>query len=394
MKIRLKFVVLYIVVLTVASTLFMVYTLHHITSPLTSNVVEKAVKFQDILCNDLSASLKPFVKAKSRPAYRNTSVTKPVPVTISATGRRIIKIVNTPDYRNIRGVLKSLKNQLFIHKGAEKNRFEENVERKRLLKSFNRSFDIYNKEDFDQLRQLFPSTAQLQYRTESYYGRLDDRIEKQSALYLKTTEPKLILLYYIDYNLNTRALQESQCKVTNCRFTSNRKDIDRADAVIFRYLTSNVRRPPEKPEQLWIISQLESALSVRDISDNIQRINWTATYRSDSVLHTPYAYFKEFNGAERVKSPNTSINYAEGKTKLAAWFVSNCGASNGRTNYVDHLQKFMRVDVYGLCGPLKCGRSNKNCFEMLKSDYKFYLAFENSNCREYITEKFFKNALQ
>lgn len=33
------------------------------------------------------------------------------------------------------------------------------------------------------------------------------------------------------------------------------------------------------------------------------------------------------------------------------------------------------------------------CFEMLNRDYKFYLAFENSNCRSYITEKLYVNGL-
>lgn len=76
-----------------------------------------------------------------------------------------------------------------------------------------------------------------------------------------------------------------------------------------------------------------------------------------------------------------------------AWFVSNCSARNGRLAYARELGKYISVDIYGTCGPLKCPRTDKKCFEVLEKEYKFYLAFENSNCRDYITEKFYVNGL-
>ena len=48
------------------------------------------------------------------------------------------------------------------------------------------------------------------------------------------------------------------------------------------------------------------------------------------------------------------------------------------------LQKYMPIDIYGKCGPLNCTEGNQG-FANLAPAYKFYLAFENSNCFEYIT---------
>jgi glycoprotein 3-alpha-L-fucosyltransferase len=76
-----------------------------------------------------------------------------------------------------------------------------------------------------------------------------------------------------------------------------------------------------------------------------------------------------------------------------AWFVSNCKDSNGRLQYAHELQKHIPVDIYGKCGTKKCPRSD-TCYDKVITDYKFYLAFENANCKDYISEKLFRNALR
>lgn len=53
------------------------------------------------------------------------------------------------------------------------------------------------------------------------------------------------------------------------------------------------------------------------------------------------------------------------------------------------MQYYIDVDIYGKCGNLTCSHEN-DCFDDLAEDYKFYLAFENALCPDYVTEKFFR----
>ena len=64
-----------------------------------------------------------------------------------------------------------------------------------------------------------------------------------------------------------------------------------------------------------------------------------------------------------------------------AQFVSNCNSKSDREGLVQALQTHIKVDVYGACGELKCGREREEeCYQMVDRSYKFYLSLENSVC--------------
>ncbi|XP_063976771.1 glycoprotein 3-alpha-L-fucosyltransferase A isoform X1 [Diachasmimorpha longicaudata] len=176
------------------------------------------------------------------------------------------------------------------------------------------------------------------------------------------------------------------CPVNTCVITRDNPDL--ADLIIFKDYVTHVGR--RLPNQVWMLYFLECPYHTQAVKNAL--VNWTATYRRDSDIVAPYERWQYYDA--RVTQIPQTFNYAANKTKKVAWFVSNCHPRNQRMQYAKELAKHIQVDIYGACGSLRCPRSQaQTCFEMLDADYKFYLAFENSNCRDYITEKFFVNGL-
>ncbi|XP_071485806.1 glycoprotein 3-alpha-L-fucosyltransferase A-like [Diadema antillarum] len=84
-------------------------------------------------------------------------------------------------------------------------------------------------------------------------------------------------------------------------------------------------------------------------------------------------------------------NWVQNKTKTVAWMASNCNIVTwDRKGFVEELKKHIPISMYGSCGNTPCPRDER-CNRKLRK-HKFYLAFENSECRDYITEKLWRNA--
>ena len=208
--------------------------------------------------------------------------------------------------------------------------------------------------------------------------------------------------YGRDWNVpDGRSIFENlKCPRVDCFISDNKNMLMRSDLIVIhvRDLHSRTDVPRMRtPAQLWLFLSLESPFHqfsntsvIKSLNEFNGLFNWTSTYSSESDFPIPYG------SNERLLSTNigqsVQRNYAFGKTRQVVWFVTNCKSKNSREAYAHELSKFIQVDIFGLCGPHEC-KDDTMCNNMIKSKYKFYLAFENSNCNEYITEKLWINAL-
>uniref|UniRef100_A0A914WWS2 Fucosyltransferase n=1 Tax=Plectus sambesii TaxID=2011161 RepID=A0A914WWS2_9BILA len=122
------------------------------------------------------------------------------------------------------------------------------------------------------------------------------------------------------------------------------------------------------------------------------------TYLRDSDVRSDY--YGQLLRAEQSPSEQDFVRAtALGKTRMVAWLVSNCNTHSQREKYVAKLRKYVKVDQFGGCAgnanySYSCPRNPQIygdwCSSIpFTSAYRFYIAFENAACREYVSEKFY-----
>ncbi|GFQ82376.1 alpha-(1,3)-fucosyltransferase C [Trichonephila clavata] len=179
------------------------------------------------------------------------------------------------------------------------------------------------------------------------------------------------------------------CPFPKCFVTSNRSYLNQSDALIFHLRDIDLKDIPtyRRPRQVWILLHHESPHHTPlDLLKQLDGLfNWTATYRSDSEISLSPTLKK------RDKEDTHIDNFVHNKKKMVAWLVSNCKTPSNREGFVLELKKTVPIDIYGSCGTYNClPKMSDECYNTLSKAYRFYLSFENSICKDYVTEKFFR----
>jgi hypothetical protein len=213
--------------------------------------------------------------------------------------------------------------------------------------------------------------------------------------------PKTILMWnkfkgqpHIDYKYGIRRPFELlNCPVTNCELTNDRSKFKKSNLVLF-HLRNQIDFIPKRihSDQRFVHIIFESPIHCHLCNKYENTFNLTASYSTNSDYMSQYwtdsGLYWDLN-----KNFDESKDFSFGRKGFATTLISNCDAKI-RLDYIKELNKSIHVTIYGKCGSNinnLCGSKNKtDCREWLASNYKFFLAFENTICENgYITEKFF-----
>lgn len=207
-----------------------------------------------------------------------------------------------------------------------------------------------------------------------------------------------------------------RCAYQNCFFTNNTSffaNVTYFDVIIFNVVniqgvkSDNILPKQRSVEQLYIFFSIEPTEIYPLSKDFNEFFNLTWTYKFNSNL--TFTYIKVKTNKEEVIGPNKNMHWMDiddmkptskyiksklrHKTIAAAWFVSNCFHSrSNRLEFAHNLKAELaklgrQLDIYGDCGDLQCLKLKDECNALIEADYYFYLAFENSFCEDYVSEK-------
>ena len=195
--------------------------------------------------------------------------------------------------------------------------------------------------------------------------------------------------------INTYAYTgHTKCKklARQCKFSIFGNNYTSADLVVMNMHHVKVHRidMPSEPRprgQLWMIHYRESHIRSVVPTKYSGRFNATLSFSNITDVHVPYGIAEK----RPLNSKFAEYKIADKDTPIL-WAVSHCNTASLREAYVAELARHIPVNILGPCyntsaSASTCVRGDYKCEAKEFTHYYFYLAFENSICEDYITEK-------
>ncbi|CEF69900.1 Alpha-(1,3)-fucosyltransferase C [Strongyloides ratti] len=198
------------------------------------------------------------------------------------------------------------------------------------------------------------------------------------------------------------------CSETECFYTDDRSYFRIADVVLFNdnfynpiFDGSNIL---ERSTNYTLFVNVISESYVNMIKKPyslllnypLNYFNLTYTYLTTGDIFWSYGsdrwYFNNLSTSQIYDQVTELNRKISNKNKDVLWIVSNCNALSGRSIVIENLSKYINIEQFGECNNKKLSltiNQKKNFYEK----YYFYIASENSDCKDYITEKFYERIL-
>lgn len=202
-----------------------------------------------------------------------------------------------------------------------------------------------------------------------------------------------------------------KCNYQNCYFTNDKlyfNDVRDFDVVLFNVINLETSTTPvmrsEKQKYVFVSGETPAYYPVHKYWNRFFNLTWTYKLDSDAT----WRYFVVRNKKGKVIGPKIDMHWMNTrdmkpvskhvKSKLqnkrfaATWFAAHCYTSGHREVFIQNLKNELGkyeliVDSFGPCGNADCPRGTDECYAVLESDYYFYLSFENSLGKDYVSEK-------